>query len=231
MPVEFDSGEHFRNFGDCNVEFGGHHHLASLLCCGHPSIVEVLHADRAADCRAPRTGARECSAHPGQAGWDLYGDYAVRSASKKTYRVAMRGPGLFDNYCSCPDFAVNTLGTCKHIKAILLRLHRRRGKALDRDQFRRTRASHILEAAQDATQVNFRKPPLALPLLHELAQNVVLFPVTVRPAFPSGERESLFRRSASARSPLYSVLAAPADQSPDPAPAIPRRERAPAASF
>jgi len=62
---------------------------------------------------------------------DLYGDYAVRSASKKTYRVAMRGPGLFDNYCSCPDFAVNTLGTCKHIEALLFRLHRRRGTALD----------------------------------------------------------------------------------------------------
>ena len=44
-----------------------------------------------------------------------YGDYRVKSASGKTYRVAMRGPGLFENYCSCPDFAVNTLGTCKHI--------------------------------------------------------------------------------------------------------------------
>jgi hypothetical protein len=34
-----------------------------------------------------------------------YGDYRVKSASGKTYRVAMRGPGLFENYCSCPDFA------------------------------------------------------------------------------------------------------------------------------
>jgi predicted nucleic acid-binding Zn finger protein len=39
----------------------------------------------------------------------------------------MRGPGLFENYCSCPDFAVNTLGTCKHIEALLLRLRRRDG--------------------------------------------------------------------------------------------------------
>ncbi|MGD0868924.1 MAG: SWIM zinc finger family protein [Bryobacteraceae bacterium] len=54
-----------------------------------------------------------------------YGDYRVRSASGKTYRVAMRGPGLFENYCSCPDFAVNTLGTCKHVEALLLRLRRR----------------------------------------------------------------------------------------------------------
>ena len=50
-----------------------------------------------------------------------YGDYEVQSASGKKYRVAMRGPGVFENYCSCPDFAVNTLGTCKHIEALLLR--------------------------------------------------------------------------------------------------------------
>ena len=59
-----------------------------------------------------------------------YGDYRVKSASGKTYRVAMRGSGLFENFCSCPDFAVNTLGTCKHIEALLLQLRRRRGKAL-----------------------------------------------------------------------------------------------------
>jgi hypothetical protein len=58
---------------------------------------------------------------------DVYGDYQVRSSSNKTYRAAMRGPGLFDNYCSCHEFAVNTLGTCKQIEALLLRLSRRQG--------------------------------------------------------------------------------------------------------
>jgi hypothetical protein len=37
---------------------------------------------------------------------DLYGDYAVRSASKKTYRVAMRGPGPA---CSITTVPVPTL--------------------------------------------------------------------------------------------------------------------------
>jgi superfamily II DNA or RNA helicase len=100
---------------------------------------------------------------------DLYGDYAVRSASKKTYRVAMRGPGLFDNYCSCPDFAVNTLGTCKHIEALLLRLHRRRGKALDRDPFRRTRASLSLHYGETLT-VRLRLPLSPSPALQALAR-------------------------------------------------------------
>jgi uncharacterized Zn finger protein len=70
---------------------------------------------------------------------NVYGDYQIRSSSNRTYRVAMRGPGLFENYCSCPDFAVNTLGTCKHIEALLLRLRRRDGKV--GRKFSRTRAS------------------------------------------------------------------------------------------
>src|ERR1035441_948434 len=74
-----------------------------------------------------------------------YGDYSVKSASGKTYRLAMRGPGLFENYCSCPDFRVNTLGTCKHIEALLLRLRRRHGAALDRKGYARTRASISLQ--------------------------------------------------------------------------------------
>jgi hypothetical protein len=49
----------------------------------------------------------------------------VKSASEKTYRVDMRGPGLFEEHCSCPDFAVNTLGARKHIKALMERLRQR----------------------------------------------------------------------------------------------------------
>jgi hypothetical protein len=43
------------------------------------------------------------------------------------YRVAIRGSRLGDNYCSCPDFSVNTLGTCKHIEWVLGKLQRRPG--------------------------------------------------------------------------------------------------------
>jgi len=47
--------------------------------------------------------------------------------TKGEYRVAIRGQRLGDNYCSCPDFAVNTLGTCKHIEYTLAKLNRKRG--------------------------------------------------------------------------------------------------------
>jgi len=43
------------------------------------------------------------------------------------YRVAIRGLGLGDNYCSCPDFSVNTLGTCKHIEWTLVHLQKKKG--------------------------------------------------------------------------------------------------------
>jgi SNF2 family DNA or RNA helicase len=80
----------------------------------------------------------------------------------------MRGPGLFDNYCSCPDFAVNTLGTCKHIEALLLRLRQRHGKTFDQGRFRRTRASLSLHYGE-TLRVRLRLPSSSSPALQALA--------------------------------------------------------------
>lgn len=64
------------------------------------------------------------------------GDHAIFSAfdvtnpqSQSTYRVHIRGAHAGDNFCTCPDFATNTLGTCKHIEFTLARLERRPGGA------------------------------------------------------------------------------------------------------
>lgn len=86
-----------------------------------------------------------------------FGDYEIKSPSGRTYRVALRGSGLFESFCSCPDFAVNTLGTCKHIEALLIKLRRRRGAALDRDGFKRSRASLSLQYGE-LVQVRLRLP-------------------------------------------------------------------------
>src|SRR5882724_4756891 len=48
-------------------------------------------------------------------------------ASKSSYRVAIRGKGPGGNFCSCPDYATNELGTCKHIEFTLAQLERKRG--------------------------------------------------------------------------------------------------------
>lgn len=97
-----------------------------------------------------------------------YGDYRVKSASGKTYRVAMRGPGLFENYCSCPDFAVNTLGTCKHVEGLLLRLGKRYGKTLESRKFARARASISLQYGETIA-VRLRLPADPPPALRSLA--------------------------------------------------------------
>ncbi|MBN2578414.1 MAG: DEAD/DEAH box helicase [Pirellulales bacterium] len=61
-------------------------------------------------------------------GEPLFSEFEVTNpASGRSYRVAIRGSGLGENYCSCPDYAVNTLGTCKHLEFVLDRLGRRPG--------------------------------------------------------------------------------------------------------
>ena len=97
-----------------------------------------------------------------------YGDYTVKSASGKTYRVAVRGPGLFENYCSCPDFAVNTLGTCKHVEAMLLKLRQRRHKSLDSAKNKRTRASIALQYGE-TVEIRLHLPDSPSPALRSLA--------------------------------------------------------------
>ena len=57
----------------------------------------------------------------------------------------MREPGLFENYCSCPDFAINTLGTSKRIEALLFALRKRHGQTLERKSYTRSRAFIALQ--------------------------------------------------------------------------------------
>jgi len=47
--------------------------------------------------------------------------------SKSSYRVAIRGLRPGDNFCSCPDYATNELGTCNHIEFTLAQLEKKRG--------------------------------------------------------------------------------------------------------
>lgn len=58
----------------------------------------------------------------------VFSEYTVfNPQTKREYRVAIRGKNCGDNYCSCSDFAVNTLGTCKHLEFTLAKLRAKRG--------------------------------------------------------------------------------------------------------
>ncbi len=58
----------------------------------------------------------------------FFSDFRVGNPqSKSRYRVAIRGLSPGDNFCACPDYATNELGTCKHIEFTLAALQKKRG--------------------------------------------------------------------------------------------------------
>jgi uncharacterized Zn finger protein len=53
----------------------------------------------------------------------VFSDYQVTNPKTSgQYRVSIRGFDVGDNTCECPDYRSNTLGTCKHIEAVLAAL-------------------------------------------------------------------------------------------------------------
>ncbi len=50
----------------------------------------------------------------------VFSDFKIfNPSSGKTYKVSIRDNVKSYNYCSCPDFMINALGTCKHIEYVL----------------------------------------------------------------------------------------------------------------
>jgi SNF2-related domain/Helicase conserved C-terminal domain/SWIM zinc finger len=50
----------------------------------------------------------------------VFSDYRVTNPdSGGQYTVTVRGFDVGDNACTCPDFKSNTLGTCKHVEAVI----------------------------------------------------------------------------------------------------------------
>src|SRR5450631_3667828 len=57
----------------------------------------------------------------------VFSDFQVTNPQNgNRYRVAIRGANAGENFCGCPDFATNDLGTCKHIEFVLGKLGKKR---------------------------------------------------------------------------------------------------------
>jgi len=56
-----------------------------------------------------------------------FGNYGVVSSSGKQYVIEIRSLNEHINSCSCTDYHINYLGTCKHIEKVLINL-KKRGK-------------------------------------------------------------------------------------------------------
>ena len=58
----------------------------------------------------------------------VFSDFEVHNPqSGNIYKVAVRSEETGLNFCTCPDFKINTLGTCKHIEFTLASLKNIKG--------------------------------------------------------------------------------------------------------
>ena len=109
----------------------------------------------------------------------VFSDFGVHNpASGTRYRVAIRGSGLGQNFCTCADFATNDLGTCKHIEFTLAR---RGGRAALAHGFEPGYSEIWLDYA-GARHVRFRAGSTCPPSL--LAQAKALFEPAANWALP-----------------------------------------------
>src|SRR6516225_3566233 len=61
----------------------------------------------------------------------IFSQFEVNSRSGMTYNVELRSLAGRAFSCTCTDFRVNGLGTCKHVEAVLLHLEARFPKEFD----------------------------------------------------------------------------------------------------
>jgi superfamily II DNA or RNA helicase len=89
--------------------------------------------------------------------------------AKSSYRVAIRGLGPGGNFCSCPDYATNELGTCKHLEFVLSRLTKRRGAKAAFARGYRPAFSELYLRNDGRRRVHFRAGTDCPPAVHEAA--------------------------------------------------------------
>lgn len=100
----------------------------------------------------------------------VFSDYQVTNpASGGQYKVGIRGFEVGDNSCTCPDFKSNTLGTCKHIEAVLESLGEETPEQLKRRKAVVTRPELFLSYGEQL-RVGLHLPPRHSDPLDELAE-------------------------------------------------------------
>lgn len=92
-------------------------------------------ADAAIDARARRGQSEVVARHVAGDRW--LGTWEAHSltssaSTRSVWQVELRSVSDRINSCTCPDFATNRLGTCKHIEAVLYQLRKGAPKKFDR---------------------------------------------------------------------------------------------------
>jgi superfamily II DNA or RNA helicase len=103
-------------------------------------------------------------------GQPAFSEFLVKNPqSGNAYRVVIRGRQPGQNSCTCPDFATNTLGTCKHIEFVLARLERNRSASRELAAGYRPAVSEIYLRYGALREVCFYPAAKAPPKLAQLA--------------------------------------------------------------
>ena len=105
----------------------------------------------------------------------IFSNFAVKSGSGLTYSVEIRDLKSRDFDCTCTDFRINGLGTCKHVEAVLL-------------QLRKKHRSAFKKAAESASPFVDIVPDANAPLLR-VERNLGQLPPTLRQFFDSQGRQ------------------------------------------
>jgi superfamily II DNA or RNA helicase len=106
------------------------HAIAALFAYAGGTSAELTGAlESAIEERAVR-GRAEVRVEP-LSGDPWYGNWSAKSVTPSShfatgYQVSIRSLKRRANHCTCPDFATNQLGTCKHIEAVLHRIRKRK---------------------------------------------------------------------------------------------------------
>jgi superfamily II DNA or RNA helicase len=113
----------------------------------------------------------------------VFSDFRVSNPASGThYRVAIRGQAPGQNFCTCPDYATNDLGTCKHIEFTLAKLLARRGGKAALARGFESEYSEIWLAYTGAREVRFRAGTGCPPALR--AEAATLFDAATGGALP-----------------------------------------------
>jgi SNF2 family DNA or RNA helicase len=100
----------------------------------------------------------------------VFSDYQITNPSSGgQYRVSIRGFDVGDNTCECPDFRTNTLGTCKHIEAVLASLRDEAPPQLRRRKAAVTHPEIYLQYGEQL-RIGLHLPPRHSDMLRALAE-------------------------------------------------------------
>jgi superfamily II DNA or RNA helicase len=121
----------------------------------------------------------------------VFSDYQVTNPTTGgQYHVSIRGFDVGDNACDCPDFKTNTLGTCKHIEAVIASLGPDAPAQVRRRKAVVTIPQLYLDYRGEALRLGLHLPPRCSDTLRALAEAFF----DLRGLWKGGERyEALLR--------------------------------------